>query len=506
VVALGFHAVVKLALSLLVLVLVLAVTADAYGAGWRSGGRIAASNYDYVVLGGTAGRDGDALFSWWAGPRLSARARSSSVGFGPPQLLTSKLGEYTHPSPVVGNAHGDAVQAWAEADDPFDEASRELVALRSTEASRDFQASQSLYDGGQSERICDQAAAISDSGQAVVVFTVATRAAAPGGDPAACRVYAAVRRRGSLEFGAPVQLSGSVADSPEVAIDARGNALVAWHDLATGAVDVVRARANEDFRPPQSLSVAGAPVPPSRFGRLLLRVSGATGRALVAFPTQVERGGTATSGFGRAALVSGPARLENEYERHFDAAAAADGTLAVAWRGGREQGKHHIHVALIGRHATSIAKRHAITLPGGRAGELALSIEDGGRVTIMWTLSTSHGVRRAIMVATDTVSRGLSRPQRLSANGGPASLPQIATSSRGDRFATWLDGFSEKTLHWAKAAGSQRFGRSRLLARRGHAVRAQLYPGARGAMLAAVEREHGDTDYWQLFSYGERQR
>ena len=84
-------------------------------------------------------------------------------------------------------------------------------------------------------------------------------------------------------------------------------------------------------------------------------------------------------------------------------------------------------------------------------------------------------------------------------------MPDIVTSSRGDVFVRWGGPPGKSRLNWARrAAGEARFVSEHQTLHGDQVDRMQLYPGTRGSMLAAVEREHGDTDYWQLFTYGGR--
>jgi hypothetical protein len=399
------------------------------------------------------------------------------------------------------------VQAWGEADRPFDYARRELVALRPAGAA--FRPAQVLYDGDSEERICEDSLAISDSGRAVVVFTVQADSPSGGGEPGTCRVYAAVRARGSFEFGAPVQLSHAGADSPRVALDAQGNGLVAWHDAAAGTVAVVRLPANGGFQPQQTLGIAGETVAKAALGGLQLRVSGRTGHALVAFPTVKQPGGfstrvaaavgTTVAGFGPAAVLSDEASLEGQppYQRHFDAAAGADGTLAVCWRGGPK--KRRVQIARAGPGAMTMSRHDTTTVSRLHAANLALSIADSGRVTLAWTRVVEHS-RLAMEAASAARAKRFTKPRLLSKAVAPFTLPALAISSTGRAFLSWSDRAQSPTVHWSAARGAG-FTRARRLST-GRGV--QLYPGRGGAMLAAVEHDPGELDYWQLLTLGER--
>src|SRR5205085_12505487 len=135
-----------------------------------------------------------------------------------------------------------------------------------------------------------------------------------------------VRSPGAPQFADPVQLSDASARTLQVALDDRGNGLVAWGDRLAHDIAVVRHPAGGGFEPAQTLGVPGEDAVPGAGGPLMLRVSGATGRGIVAFPTQGARSFTVAAAVGDTQTGFGPAeRISAAAASRFDPAAGAGG-------------------------------------------------------------------------------------------------------------------------------------------------------------------------------------
>ena len=491
--------------SALVLALFLLAPAGAQAAAWKPAGAITPG--ETAAFNWTVDEQGGALFARQFGGALDVRARPRGGPIGPAQTLTSYA---TGSAPLAANRLGEAVQAYSETDPGPSYAWHQLVALR--RPGGDFAAPQTLFSGaGYADSICEQAAAIGDSGEAVVAFSVNV----PNAPRSICRVYVAVRSPGSDAFQAPTELpdSASRPGTLQAGMDARGNALVAWVDPTTNKAEVVRHPAGGALEPAQALGPEdeGEDVVAGVFGPLLLRVSAPTGKAILAFPAQprtfadrkVEAAvGDTTSGFGKAAKVSSDGNVQLRRLHSFTAVAGADGTRAVAWRGGPPQDRR-IEVAVAGRSARKISRRDTKALPGSHAEEVAVAMTDQGRVTVAQTrLLRNH--RRSVEVATRTGPRRFTKPQVLSALGPRyGALGDLATDSAGKPFLMWFEGTDARsTLHWA--AGSTKraaFGRARRIAADGPFSDVELKHGAGTSMLAAVALPGKP---WVLLTYGER--
>jgi hypothetical protein len=298
-----------------------------------------------------------------------------------------------------------------------------------------------------------------------------------------------------------VQLSDATARTLQVALDDRGNGLVAWGDRLAHDVVVVRHPAGGGFSPTQTLGIPGELAVPGAGGPLMLRVSAGTGRAIIAFPTQGERSFTVAAAVGNTETGFGAAgRISKAAASRFELAAGAEGTLAIAWRGTSEQ--KHARVARLGPGVTTLSKADRSTFPGIHAVEVAVTIGDTGRVTVTWSRLIAHGHYRSVEAATAQTSRPFTRPQLLSDKGGHLSAGlRLATSSTGSPFLTWLEGRFGLSVHWARApAGTGKFARGRPLGRREQGFGVELFRGARGAMLLVLQQ----AGAWRVFTYGER--
>jgi hypothetical protein len=492
-----FSAVVRTGIA--VIALLLLAPANASAAGWRFAGTITTHDA-FSGVSATVDATGRALFTWRNAFVLRDRARPPRGAFTPARTLAAIAPDAT---PVAGNRAGEAVQAWGESDVLSSYSTRVRVALSPPRG--DFASAQTIYDGDDSEQVCDVATAISDSGVALVVFSVAS------GEFAPCRLYASVRQPGSSSFAAAVELSAGNARQLQVAADARGNAIVAWINNAVHQVETARYRAGAGFQPTQSLPAPGTDATPKSFGPLLLRVSAPTGRAIVAFPTVEPRVaneqiaatvGNTANGFRQPSQVSETGTRALGHSQRFAAAAGVDGTVAVAWRGGPDQHRR-FEVARVGPRAISISSRNRATLPGEHALELAMAIDRKGLVLIATTYLVAHGNGTRVEATSGTAQGRFAKPQVLSRREpGAGALPVLAISSRGRGFYAWLHG-ARPTVRAAISTASDpgHFGRARQLGGNAPAAGMHFVPGVAGTMFAVVGRTNG---HWQLLAHGER--
>jgi hypothetical protein len=388
-----------------------------------------------------------------------------------------------------------------------------------------FEQPQALFDGGPTQGICFVNTAMSSGGEALVVFGVTTSPTTAS----ACRPYAAVRRPGYDRFDDASQLDpGDSNFVPQIALDDRGNGLIAWRGDGTTTVKLARHAAGGGFDRLPDVAVAGETVPVEG-GALVLRASPA-GRALLGFPSSANGGhvhvaaavGDITTGFGRAEVLSGPADLSSpELGAYFDGGAGADGTLALTWRSSG-RGHTRTQAAYIGPGDSRLTSRQTVSVSGYGIQSPQLVVTDKGRVTVTWLRLVHNGVRAIEAASADGGRFGSA--QRLASEGvGVRPGPVIAVSSRGEQYIAWNStdpsppvGYS--VIRGARASsGTGRFGRALDVLRARTNINeqvadVQLYPAADGAMLAAVRRDRGQpgepffsgTPYaWDLRSYAE---
>jgi hypothetical protein len=498
--------------ALVAALLTLAAAPPALAADWRDGGPITDPDEQANPLEVAVDATGQAALAWSGytsgDPRPLLRRRPFGGSLGNPRAL------FQTAASVFPLAAGNETMTVLQ--QPL--ATPRQVLVQSFPADGTLQ-STVIADAGGDGRICAVAGALAPNGVAVIVY--GTR---PGGDipppGARCDLFARVRTAPAEPFGDPVAL----ASAPElvgvdVALDAEGRGFVTWLDAAAPSLRAARFDPAAGFAAEQSLDVPGER--PDRITPPLLRV-GANGRALVAFPSRPAAGGSAhvaaatgdtATGFGATQVLSGPAILTANYGRDFDAAAAADGTLGVTWRAGRDA-RARIQGALAGAgQPLTSARTEALSAYGARGARVTAG---QGRVSVAW-FRLVPGVGRAIEMTYGRPASGFGRARRIS--GAPVAVvpPHLATSARGASWITWGDRpvGSRQDLFAAWKARKLTLS-TNALSRELDVLRARtnfrgerltpsftLVPTIGDGMLAGVLRARTDSAFWQLRTYGE---
>ena len=488
---------------------------SAHAADWRSAGAITPPTEIAGELTGSVDAAGNSLFFWTTkGTDLNYRARPRGGPFGTSGTLTTRA---QAPSYATEAANGDVAAAWIE--------SREVgefhypilrAALRTGGA--DFGPPRTVYDAGEQNTLCFVETAIADNGEAILAFGVSPRQ--PTGGP--CRLYLATRAPGADRFGPPQQVTDADTSPPRIAMDARGNGLIAWRTATSQTVQVARHPAGGGFTPPQSVGVGGEIVPRYE-GPLVLRVAEPTGRAVLGFPSGragrrvhvAAAVGDTTNGFpARANVLSGPADLgSGQLGAYFDGDAGADGTLALTWRSSGRR-KTRTQAAYVGPRATRITAARTRSVSGYGVQVPRVAVTRQGRVTVTWVRLVRSNVRA--LEATTAFRGGFARAERIrSSRVASRPNPIVETNSRGDQWVVWARtgnvGVPGLAIESSRAsARSGRFGRiipiARSSGRDNTVTDMELYRGASGAMLAAVlrTRENPTTLTWELHTNGER--
>src|SRR5829696_399048 len=497
--------------------LTLAAAAPVQAADWDTEGFITPPGDTSFELAGTVDAAGNAFFAWNAMPKggpvagpqprdFRYRARPRGGAFGPIGTLSSGNEE---PTQLAGAANGDVVMAWRERpnrerlDSPV---SVVKAAIRRTGGG--FGDAQTVYDGGTNNSICWINSGIAPNGDAVVLFGVTDQAGSASG----CLPHAAVRAPGSDRFGSATRISDVPADfRPEVAFDQQGNALIAWRGEDTTTVKLARHEAGGGFTPLPDVAVPGETVPRGG-GRLVLRVSAPTGRAILGFPTtaggdRVRVGtavGSVVGGFNPGRVLSGPADLgSSQLGPYFDGGAGADGTLALTWRSSG-RGRTRTQAAYVGPGESDLTAQRTESLSGYSIQSPQMVVTDEGRVTVTWLRLLGNGAR-AVEAASAEGGR-FGDDQRLS--GGdvmPRPRPVIGENSRGEQFIAWITRDPRPPIGYSVVESSKassrtgRFGRTLDVLRARTNIKelagdVQLYRAANGAMLAAVRRDRGNPD------------
>jgi hypothetical protein len=252
-------------------------------------------------------------------------------------------------------------------------------------------------------------------------------------------------------LGPPVQIAGPEAGGvrhPALAIDAAGDALLAYHvdTSAThlnraGGIAVARRVAGGAFSPPTVLDRAVSSAPTVALGP--------DGTGIVAwahdhgvYAVSVEAGGR----LGRVKRIASPGSVTS-----LVAAAGRDGAATLAWIGHHAVGK--------GRTARTRRDIHAITRRAGRtfaaAGTVAsttdyvrsvtIAADDGGRVTLAWSPQHfgddrsigTNGVTSAILATTATAGERFPAPRTVAAGGRLYRAQPTLTAAGGRVAMSW---------------------------------------------------------------------
>ncbi len=175
--------------------------------------------------------DGDAVFTWYRfdgrNLRVQARARSAAGALSAVQTL-SETGQNAWDPEVAVNADGDAVFTWTRFD-----GEDYRVQARARSAAGALSAVQTLSGAGQSAELPQ--VAVDADGDAVFTWMRFHGS----NNRAQARALSA---GGALSTVQTLSLAGQDASSPQVAVDADGDAVFTW-DRSDGAYNRVQARA-----------------------------------------------------------------------------------------------------------------------------------------------------------------------------------------------------------------------------------------------------------------------
>jgi hypothetical protein len=217
-----------------------------------------------------------------------------------------------------------------------------------------------------------------------------------------------------------------VGGSPQVGMNARGDAVVLW--ARSDRLQLAARRPGARFGTPQDIA-ARRPVP----GAVVV---GAHGAALA---TWTERGGVYASRrapghhFGKPSLLNpgGPGA------RDVTAAIGADGTVVVAWLAGDSA---HAAVGERGR-AVGAVQRLASFEPSGAFGAPAAAVTRAGEALVAWPQGVRDpaGFRTEVALASRLPGGSFGAPRVLSAQGVSASTPALATERDGEVVAAWSE-------------------------------------------------------------------
>jgi hypothetical protein len=338
----------------------------------------------------------------------------------------------------------------------------------------------------------DLQAALAPSGEAVLSWQDGTE------------LSVAARTAAGARFGDPLAVGTATAPGSALAIDGKGNSLLAWSEMGDGSERVMRRPAGGDFGGLQVLPIPGRAAVQGY--RPELAVTSA-GRAVLAWYDQPAGAtdrvygaeaavGTTSAGFGSARQLSlGPVDSLDS---------ALDGRLtAVTWAHDPQGSSGRMFGAFSRTGKPVGALEERVLSPGPVFAVFGYLGVARGRATITWSRQVgrrSDGGGRFVVEARSAVEGGhsLTPRQRLSGPGGCCS--QLALSHRGRPYLAW---YASKRGRIDVARARLRdghFGKPHRI-RAGEFDEISLVPLRGDSMLLAYRRQA-----YHLFTYGERSR
>ena len=367
---------------------------------------------------------GDATVVWQGAEAphavILASSRPAGGAFGVPQVLTDP-GAYAAQPDVASDARGDAVAVWLKA-----EGSSRRVQAAYRPAGGAFGAVQTLSQAG--AEADEPRVAMDGRGDAVLLWSIA------GGGHA--EVQAAVAAPGGA-FAAPVSLSGpaAVASVPQVALDEHGDAIAVWDGWDGSNIrieDSVRP-AGASFGAPQLLSPAGynADTPQLAYD--------AAGDALVVWrfdgpPASTVQGALRPAGgeFGGVQQVSAPS---SEPAQDPQVAFDGEGHGVVAWQ--QSDGSELRIDASVRAPAETGTFGAQSTLDAGGQEAYEPRVAGDGLSGTLVSWETFNGMNSSAQVAARPDGAGFAPAVTVSASGALEGAPEVAVDAQGNALAVW---------------------------------------------------------------------
>jgi hypothetical protein len=424
---------------------------------------LSASGADALEPAVAVDPDGNAVVVWsrsdGANSRIQAIRRAAGGNLSSVKNLSTS-GRDAHAPRVGIDAQGSAIVAWLRSD-----GSNDRVQVRRRSRGGTLTAVQNLSAAGQSA--LTPSLAVDGTGRAVVAWGRS--------DGANDRIQ--IRRRaagGGLSAVKTVSDPGQDAVDPKVGLDAEGNATAVWHrsDGANARVQVVRRSSGGSLSAVETLSAAGqsaatpavavqakgnAIVAWSRSdgsnvriqGTFVLNVQALSAAGFIQGPAEVAldpKGNAVASWFltpyldarRRSAsgdlsplqhLTPGSVPAQNQ-----QVALDANGNALVVWREPDSNGDYRIRLRR--RSASgSLSAVQTLSAAGQDAGEPQIGLDTDGNAIVAWT--RWDGTQYRVQVRRRSASGSLSTVQTLSAAGAAATELRLAVERDGDAIVVW---------------------------------------------------------------------
>jgi PKD repeat protein len=402
----------------------LAVAAPAYAAPqWLTSQTVSQPGQDASGQRVAFDQGGDAVAVWQStGPQtvIMASARAAGGAFSAPQAL-SDPSAYSMSPDVASDAQGDAIAVWLH----FDGANARVQAAYRP-AGGSFGAPQTLSPAGYEAR--GPRVAMNASGEAVLVWSLASglteklqaSSAAPGG-----------------AFGEPVDLTAfaTVASVPQIALDSHGDAIAVWDGWDGSNIriqDAVRP-AGGGFGAPRYLSQAGdnADTPQVAFD--------AIGNALVVWRFDGSPASTIQGDYRPTdGEFDAPQTISASSSQPAQAPQAAfdgQGDGVVAWQ--QSDGSELRVDASVRAPGSAGAFAVQSTLdPGGQEAYEPQIAGDGLSGTIV-SWKTFNGATSTTQAAVRPAGGSFAAATTVSATGPQESSPEVGIDAQGNGIAVW---------------------------------------------------------------------
>jgi hypothetical protein len=492
--------------------------------------RAAGGNLSSVKNLSTSGRDahaarvgidaqGNAIVAWLrsdgSNERVQVRRRSRGGTLSAVQTLSAAGQSAVTPSLAV-DASGRAVVVWARPD-----GANYRIQIRRRAAGGSLSSVKTVSDPG--EHAVDPKVGLDAKGNATAVWSRSEGASArvqvvrrsAGGSLSAVETLSAagqnaatpavaVQAKGnaivawSRSDGSDVRIQGTfvlnvqalsaagwIQGPAEVALDPKGNALASW--FLTPYLDARRRSASGDLSPVQHMTPGNVPAQNQQVAM------DAKGNALIVWTEPDSNGDyriqlrrrSASGSLSAVQTLSAAGQDAHEPQIGLD----ADGSAIVVWR--RWNGTEY-RVQLRRRSASgSLNAVQTLSAAGATAVELKVAVDRDGGAIVVWR--RSDGANNRIELRRRSASGVLSSIRTLSAAGGNATNPNVALAGDGRAVVAWtrFDGANWRVQAVRRSAGGTLSSVKSLSAAGQDALVPQLAVDASGDAVVVWTRSDG---------------
>ncbi|MCA1677445.1 MAG: PKD domain-containing protein, partial [Actinobacteria bacterium] len=369
---------------------------------------------------------------------IAATATAALAGWAPAALAAptwlapldlSAAGGHTSSPDVAMNGAGDSVAVWGHSN-----GTNSVVQAAVRPAGGSFLATVDLSAAGQ-EAFSPQVA-LDAAGDTVAVWERSD---------GTNNVVQAAFRPANGPFSAPVDVSatGENAFSPQIALDAAGNAIVVWRRF-TGTNSVVQAAvrpAGGSFSTPVDVSATGQnafspQVAVNAAGAAIAVWQRDNGTNTIIQAAVRPAGGSFSAPVDVSASTPTPSNSECviiDCSQVPQVALDAAGDAVAVWR--RSNGTNYVVQAAVRPTGGAFSAPVDLSAAGQDASVPQVALDAAGDAVAVW--KRSNGSNYVVQAAVRPAGGSFSAPVDLSAPGQEASEPRVALDAAGDAVAVW---------------------------------------------------------------------